>query len=671
MGDGRQRQGDNVMALQPQTREEIARTIFVGNIPAGVGGDEGMTNILRSVGNLRRWTRAIDAHNKPCTFGFAEYEDAESLETAAEVLKDVQVPTFKQEPGGVKVKQEPVTEKIKQEPGTEEMEVDEKKEEEVKKTTLLVVVDEASLKYAQEWKAKRGEDEAASQFRIDSAKEQLASVIAGLFHPQAPLQADVDDNMRRQEYEMAGDRANAEIVTIPLSTEDELAEIPEDMRDMVAAEIASFRDRSNRRDMEQLRREQEIEAEGARNTSRVNRLTSPPATAPSGPGGGSNGIPLGPRGERGVQGAPSGPRGYQGSQMPRDYQAGVSFVNGGAVSSGSTSQTWVRREDEEDSASDSEIERRNQQQKNADLDRLAADLLRRWEHREQKRSVALDREENRRVRELAHAESTKVRMAAKLKDYDDDVEAQNKHEDYYRDHSHWLRAREQFRRHEAAADAIDREAEEREKAAEYQKRESVRGMADSFLERQAEEIESRMPSRKPQQFKMSLGAAAQKIQKAAAQRRTAAEVEFLLEDDEEVTETAKKRTLVPIQFDPSTEPAYLTEEERQAAQKQLAADIPTDLDNLFGWNVAWDHVDETLVNEQIKGFVEKKIVEYLGVQEDLLVETVTDHLKKRGKPQDLIGDLKEALDEEAEDLVKRLWRMLIFYSESEKRGISR
>lgn len=32
--------------------------------------------------------------------------------------------------------------------------------------------------------------------------------------------------------------------------------------------------------------------------------------------------------------------------------------------------------------------------------------------------------------------------------------------------------------------------------------------------------------------------------------------------------------------------------------------------------------------------------------------------------------ISQALDEEAEVLVRKLWRMLIFFSESEKRGLS-
>jgi hypothetical protein len=46
-----------------------------------------------------------------------------------------------------------------------------------------------------------------------------------------------------------------------------------------------------------------------------------------------------------------------------------------------------------------------------------------------------------------------------------------------------------------------------------------------------------------------------------------------------------------------------------------------------------------------------------------------DHLKSKGAPQPLVENLEVALDDEAESLVKKLWRMVIYYSETEKRGI--
>lgn len=87
-----------MMQLQPPTKEEILRTIFVGGITEGTGGDDGVERILRCAGNLKRWIRATDADDKPCKFGFAEYEDPESLSVALEVLKDVEVPVKRQMP---------------------------------------------------------------------------------------------------------------------------------------------------------------------------------------------------------------------------------------------------------------------------------------------------------------------------------------------------------------------------------------------------------------------------------------------------------------------------------------------------------------------------------------------------------------------------------------------
>jgi len=102
-----------MVQLIPPSKEEVIRTVFVGAITEGAGGDEGIERILRAVGNLRRWTRATDADNKACKFGFAEYEDPESLSTAVEVLRDVEVPLKRQLANHVKPEDEQETDKAK------------------------------------------------------------------------------------------------------------------------------------------------------------------------------------------------------------------------------------------------------------------------------------------------------------------------------------------------------------------------------------------------------------------------------------------------------------------------------------------------------------------------------------------------------------------------------
>ena len=499
------------------------------------------------------------------------------------------------------------------------------------------------MDYLDQYRASRGDqDPIQAQLRLNAAKSTLASVLSDLTNPSDQVQVndlsklDGDGDVSMQNHEPSAD---AEVVTIPLTIDDELSDIPAEMRETVAKEIAAFRDRSNRRDMERLKREEEIEAlERQRDTtrSRPSRLASPPPNAINGARG-ANGIPVGPR-DKSVPNAPSGPKGYQGSQIPRDYQKGVSFVNGTGVNGAGGG--WLDREGEDTDASDEELERRRKEKREAEAEKIYLDQERRWLNRERSRTAAVEREKNRDKDEEKKLTAEKDVVAKRLRDWNDDIEASRRVEEYYVDRSMWIRNRAAFRTREASMDDLDRAAEERERAREMQQQNQARGMADDFLNRHALELESKTQApREPQRFKLSLGAAAQKNQAAATSRRTVAEVEGLLEDEEEA-DTTTKRTLIPIKFDSSAEASGLTEEERQQAARQLAADIPTTKEGLWEWPVKWEFVDESVLGDQLKPFVEKKIVEYLGVQEQMLVEVVEEHIRKRGGPQDLVEQLE-------------------------------
>ncbi|KFY07188.1 hypothetical protein V492_07368 [Pseudogymnoascus sp. VKM F-4246] len=640
-----------MMALAPPTKEEIVRTIFVAGITEGAGGNEGIERILNSAGRLRRWDRAIDSDGKECSFGFAQYEDAESLSTAVEVLKDIEIPLKKQTPGS----------KATKEDGDD-------KESEPATKKLLVFVDDNSLNYLENWHSSRGDDPAAEQSRLDNARAALKSAVEYLFNPTTGAETnDSNGDVKMHDNEESGE--SVEVVNIPLAVDDELADIPAEMRETVAKEITAFRDRSNRRDIERLKREEEMEAaERARNgaASRPSRLASP-GPAPSRLGGDANNIPLGPR-DRSITNAPSGPKG---SNIPRDYQKGVSFVNGSGTNGAASGNVWINREDDDDSASDSELEQRRVSKREAELEKQYLDQERRWLNRERSRTAAVEREKERDEGEDAKTTTAKEKMAQRLRDWNDDEQGSKRIEEYYSDRSMWNRNRAAFRAREAAADAADRADEDMENARERSEKEAARGMADNFLDRQAEELGAREPARAAQQpFKLSLGAAAQKAQKATTTRRTVAEVEGLLEDEEDATQT-QRRQLIPIKYDALADRgAGLSDEEREQAVKDLAAEIPTDRQGLWDWTVQWEFMDESTIKEKLRPFVERKIVEYLGVQEQTIVEVVEDHVRRRGGAAELVEALEGALDEEAEVLVKKLWRMIIFFSESEKRGLS-
>src|SRR5690606_35902339 len=107
----------------------------------------------------------------------------------------------------------------------------------------------------------------------------------------------------------------------------------------------------------------------------------------------------------------------------------------------------------------------------------------------------------------------------------------------------------------------------------------------------------------PQRFKLSLAGAT--IPKKADPRKKAAEVEGLLEEEED-DEDKPKRVLVPLKFEKGAE---MSEAQREEAIKSLVKEIPTDREGLFGWNVQWEFVDDAIIKDKLQPFVEKKIVE--------------------------------------------------------------
>ena len=602
MDQGRSAGREVTQVLIPPTNEEKLRTIFIHQIPEGLGGDEGIERLLSSVGNLRKWDSAISVtdDNKGSKFGFAQFDDAESLSIAIKLLHEttIEVPRKRQQPSSEASKEDDSF-------------------EDIEKAKLRVEVDPNTLKYVESYEENRNDQDGADR-HLEAARDDLKRTIRGFFYPSNSISMDGSGDVAMGNTEAS---ENVEVVNIPLAQDDELADIPAEMREVVAKEIAAFRERSNQRDLERLKREEEMEElERQRNgASRPSRLDSPPPSA--------NNIPLGPRGA--VPNAPSGPKGQN-----RDR---VAFVNGGI----SNAEYSVNREDEDTDASDEELHRRYQSKQKADSDKMYLEAERKWLNRERSRQAALERERERERQDAESFERRKQEQLEREKAWDDEKELSRKSHPYYRDHSGWARKRASERAEEEARDEQDRRVEHDERRREQAEMERARGMADNFLDQQAEELEREAPSvAAPQPFKLSLGAAAQKAQasRSAPQRRTIAEVEGLLDDEE--ADASTKRQLIPIKFEPTSASASMTDEEISQAVRALAQEIPSEKDGLWNWSVKWDYMDDSVVKDKLRPFVEKKIVEYLGVQEEMLVEAVEEHLRNHGTAAALVEELE-------------------------------
>lgn len=625
-----------IVTLVPPTHEEKLQTIFIYQIPESLHAADAMEKLLKAAGGLRRWdaSNSTSDDRKGTKFGFALYNDPESLARAVKLLHDesIEVPVQRQSPGATDAPEDDTYEGIE-------------------KTKLLVTIDPNTIKYLESRAEDKGED-AESDPSLERARNALRSVVRELFYPPAGAVADADGDVAMKNPENG---ENVEVVNITLAQDDELADIPPEMREVVAGEIAAFRERSTQRDLERMKKEEEMEEmERHRDgSSRISRMEMPST------GVGSNAVPLGPRGST-IANAPSGPKGQNGTG------GRVPFVAGGV----SNAEYSVNREDDETDADDEELQRRRLAKQKADDDHAYAEAERKWANRERSRQAALEREQERERQDSESYEHRREEQLERDKAWDDEKEASRKQHPYYKDHANWARKRNAERQDEEHRDESDRRAEQNERRKEKAEMERARGLADSFLDQQAEEMDKTKvdPAPAPQPFKLSLGAAAQKAQASrGTQRRTVAEVEGLLDDEE--ADTSTKRQLIPIKFDSNTGTAGMSDEEISQAVRALAQEIPSDKEGLWNWEVKWEFMDDAVVSGKLRPFVEKKIVEYLGVQEEMLVAAVDEHLRSHGTAAALAEELEGALDDEAEDLVKKLWRMVIFFTESEKRGL--
>ncbi|RCI09693.1 hypothetical protein L249_3856 [Ophiocordyceps polyrhachis-furcata BCC 54312] len=626
---GRDRRGDAPVVLQPLTPEEKLMTIMLTQIPEGVGGDEGVLKICNAIGRLRKWdsSTALWSQHRPL-LGFATFDDADSFCFAFKLLRDekFKIPVKKQQPTA--------------NPSTDESFAG------IEKTVLNVAVDYHTLEYYFSLHDNRGEDPDYDG-RLEQARAALKKVQMELFYPPLDNQPDGEDDVAMTN---ADTQKNVEVVNISIAQDDELSEVPAEMREVVAKEIAAFRDRSTQRDMERLRREEEI-------GERFRKQNGASAASFAG----ANNIPLGPRAAT-TSAAPTGPKG----------QGEMSFVNGGH-------DQGARDSDEDTDASDEERYRRKLKKKEDEDTKRFLDLEAKWIKREKARQSALDREHEREEAEAEQRRRRKEEQESREAAWDDATEAVRKSHLYYSDNADWITLRmAELRKEEELEEADRREEQDEIRRAEEQMNRAM-GQANSFLDQQDQESNQRQaasanatdaaPTPAPQPFKLSLGAAAQRAQASrnVPRRRTIAEVEGLLDDED--TEPVVRRPLVPIQPDAISAADAMTEEEISQAVRVLAQEIPSDKEGLWKWDVKWEHMDDHIVGERLRPFVEKKIVEYLGVQEEMLVQAVEEQIRKRGTAATLAEELGEALGDEAEDLVKKLWRMIIFFTECEKRGL--
>ncbi|ETV87742.1 hypothetical protein, variant [Aphanomyces astaci] len=143
---------------------------------------------------------------------------------------------------------------------------------------------------------------------------------------------------------------------------------------------------------------------------------------------------------------------------------------------------------------------------------------------------------------------------------------------------------------------------------------------------------------------------------------------FGVDDDD----TAKpQRKFVPLDYTDEEKLAASVEAQvartvarinsRSDGVEGIIRSIPTDKKGLFRFPVDWTAVDKLkLVELKMKPWVNKKIVEYLGEEEESLIGFVLRQLNQHTAAQAIVDELVPVLEHDAEIFVVTMWRKLIF-----------
>ncbi|XP_043723324.1 RNA-binding protein 25 isoform X2 [Telopea speciosissima] len=104
--------------------------------------------------------------------------------------------------------------------------------------------------------------------------------------------------------------------------------------------------------------------------------------------------------------------------------------------------------------------------------------------------------------------------------------------------------------------------------------------------------------------------------------------------------------------------------------KQLIDMIPKTKEELFSHEINWAVYDKHELHERMRPWISKKITEFLGEEEETLVDYIVSSTKKHVQASQMLELLQSILDDEAEMFVLKMWRMLIFEIKKVETGLS-
>ena len=103
-------------------------------------------------------------------------------------------------------------------------------------------------------------------------------------------------------------------------------------------------------------------------------------------------------------------------------------------------------------------------------------------------------------------------------------------------------------------------------------------------------------------------------------------------------------------------------EDFEARKRSIIDSLPSSQKDVFAFAINWDAFTsaKSAVAGRICTYVSKKIAELLGEEEQTLVDFVMEKLQEHAQAQQMLNELVEVLDDDAQGFVLKLYRTVIY-----------
>jgi len=270
------------------------------------------------------------------------------------------------------------------------------------------------------------------------------------------------------------------------------------------------------------------------------------------------------------------------------------------------------------------------------------------------RDLAFGRSETDEREWKRHREETASKRSAEKEKDLSDIAAEKKEKEEER---RKIEEEEREKRHaEEERKRIEREAEEEER----RKRDEEERKKREEEERKVREAEEQKRRKEMDELR--------KVQEAAAAKLLQSVQEEMRNGDTGMTSLPVRPALVdetdvfaPRKHKPLTRLDGGEAKLRDDEMRRLIQQVPTDKAKAFAFEIDWDSVHEyNIIEKKLRPWVKKKVTEYLGAEEQGMIEFIMRKVTAHTSPDAILAELEGFLDEEAEHFTLKMWRMLIF-----------